>query len=331
MAADREEQTASGLFVYGAEQKTYEVGNIRLGGQPGAQPTALIGTIFYHGHEVFTDEDRDEFDSGAAERLIREQEDFSHAYRQPLLAGRGGAIPRRSLSPDLEYVAGITEMPLLIDGTTSDVRMAGLEFVAKAGLADRIVYNSIQPEIDDEELHAIGQAGVTFAIVLTYNMMDFTTEGRIDSVRKLLPKLEKAGITKPIVDTCVLDMATLGQGRSLMHIVKDEFGLPTGGGVHNAVAILARSEGKDGPTSPSSLPRGLRGHLGSRGRRLCPLRSGRRRKYRLSRRCHDRYGPQPNRHGPGLQARQGSSPPFPDRLTSELTTWSPRNQRFRNL
>ena len=68
MAADRGEQTASGLFVYGAEQKTYEVGNIRLGGQPGAQPTALIGSIFYHGHAVFTDEDRDQFDTSAAER-----------------------------------------------------------------------------------------------------------------------------------------------------------------------------------------------------------------------------------------------------------------------
>jgi tetrahydromethanopterin S-methyltransferase subunit H len=236
MAADRGNQTASGLFVYGAEQKTYEVGNIRLGGQPGAQPTALIGSIFYHGHEVFTDEDRDQFDTQAVLKLIHEQEDFSQRTGNPCLLDVVGATPE-AVVRHLEYVAEVTDMPLLIDGTTSDVRMAGLEFVAKAGLADRIVYNSIQPEIDDEELHAIGQAGVTCAIVLTYNMMDFTTEGRIDSVRKLLPKLEKAGITKPIVDTCVLDMATLGQALSAIHIVKDEFGLPAGGGVHNAVAI----------------------------------------------------------------------------------------------
>jgi tetrahydromethanopterin S-methyltransferase subunit H len=236
MATDRGNQHASGLFVFGAEQKTYEVGNIRIGGQPGAQPTALIGTIFYHGHDLFTDEDRDEFDTSAALVLIREQEDFSTRTGNPCLMDVVGATPE-AIVRHLEFVAGVTEMPLLIDGTTSDVRMAGLEFVAKAGLADRIVYNSIQPEIDDEELQAIQKAGVTCAIVLTYNMMDFTTEGRVDSVRKLLPKLEEAGITKPIVDTCVLDMATLGQALSAMHIVKDQFGLPVGAGVHNAVAI----------------------------------------------------------------------------------------------
>jgi len=236
MVDESKTPTASGLFVYQVEQKSYEVGNIRLGGQPGVQPTALIGSIFYHGHDLFTDEDRDEFDTGAAQKLIREQEDFSRRTGNPCLLDVVGATPE-AIVRHLEFAAGVTEMPLLVDGTTSDVRMAGLDFVAKAGLAERIVYNSIQPTIDDEELRAIRNSGVTCAIVLTYNMLDFTTEGRVDSVRHLLPKLADAGVTKPIVDTCVLDMATLGQALSAMHIVKDQFGLPVGGGVHNAVAI----------------------------------------------------------------------------------------------
>ena len=110
MAEDRGNQTASGLFVYGAEQKTYEVGNIRLGGQPGAQPTALIGSIFYHGHEVFTDEDRDQFDTSAAEKLIREQEDYSQRTGNPCLLDVVGATPE-AIVRHLEYIAGVTDMP----------------------------------------------------------------------------------------------------------------------------------------------------------------------------------------------------------------------------
>jgi len=59
--------------------------------------------------------------------------------------------------------------------------------VAEAGLAHRAVYNSIQPEISDEELRAIQDAGVQAAIVLTYYMQDFTAQGRVQCVRELAP------------------------------------------------------------------------------------------------------------------------------------------------
>jgi tetrahydromethanopterin S-methyltransferase subunit H len=56
-------------------------------------------------------------------------------------------------------------------------------------------------------------------------------------VRQLLPRAQAAGINKLIVDTCVLDLATFGQACSAMFDIKDQMGLPTGGGVHNAVAM----------------------------------------------------------------------------------------------
>ena len=34
-----------------------------------------------------------------------------------------------------------------------------------------------------------------------------------------------------------MDLATMGQALSAMHDIKEEFGLPVGGGVHNAVAM----------------------------------------------------------------------------------------------
>lgn len=225
-----------GLLQFDVPQVTLEIGGVHVGGRPGARPTVLIGSAFYHGHKVHLDEDLGDFVTDEAEKRIRLQDEFAERTGNPCMLDVVGSTPE-ALVKHLEFAARITSAPLLIDGTTTDVRLAGLKFVAQAGLAHRCVYNSIQPEIEDEELAAIQDAGVESAIVLTYYMQDFSAQGRVQSVRELLPRLEQAGIRKLMIDTCVLDLATMGQACSAMHDIKNEFGLPVGGGVHNAVAM----------------------------------------------------------------------------------------------
>lgn len=236
MATSLNEDTASGLLEFSTEQSIVEVGGVCIGGRPGAKPTVLIGSAFYHGHKVNVDEDTGEFDAEEAERRIRVQDEFSELTGSPCMLDVVGATPL-AIEKHLEFAAEVTDAPLLIDGTTVEVRLAGLEYVAKAGLTDRIIYNSIQPGIEDEELAAIRKAGVQSAILLTYYLQDFTGKGRVQAVREMLPRLQEAGIEKLIVDTCVMDLATMGQACSAMYDVKQEFGLPVGGGVHNAVSM----------------------------------------------------------------------------------------------
>jgi tetrahydromethanopterin S-methyltransferase subunit H len=223
------------LLQFDVPQQAWEIGNVTVGGQPGVRPTVLIGTIFYHGHDILRDEDRGEFDTAKATELICAQEEFAERTGNPCMLDVVGATPA-AIRRHLEFAASTTERPLLIDGTTAEVRLAGLEFVKHAGLSDRVVYNSIQPEVGDDELRAVRNAQVTCAILLTYYMNDFTARGRVTSVRELLPKLKAAGISRLLVDTCVLDMATLGQALSAMFDIKCEWGLPVGAGVHNAVS-----------------------------------------------------------------------------------------------
>ncbi len=235
MASGSEKGPTRGLLEFEAEQKSFEIGGVTIGGQPGIQPTVLIGSIFYHGHKITVDEDKGEFQRDEAEKLIRGQEDFSERTGNPCMLDVVGATPE-ALRKHLEFAASVTKMPLLIDGTTPEVRLAGMQYAAEAGLTDRVVYNSIQPQINDDELKAITDAGIESAVILTYNMMDFTAAGRVQSVRDVFPKAEQAGVHKVIIDTCVLDLATLGEACSAIFDVKNEMGLPSGGGVHNAVA-----------------------------------------------------------------------------------------------
>jgi tetrahydromethanopterin S-methyltransferase subunit H len=236
MVSDLTERPARGLLEFAAQQNTFEIGGVCVGGRPGARPTVLIGSVFYHGHKIHIDEDRGDFVIEDAEQRIGLQDKFAELTGNPCMLDVVGATPE-AMERHLEFAAGATTAPLLIDGTTTEVRLAGLQYVARAGLAQRAVYNSIQPDIEDAELMAIRSAGVESAIVLTYYMKDFTAKGRVESLRELLPRLREAGIQKVMVDTCVLDLATMGQACSAMHDIKEEFGLPVGGGVHNAVAV----------------------------------------------------------------------------------------------
>ena len=49
-----------------------------------------------------------------------------------------------------------------------------------------------------------------------------------------------------MVDTCVLDLATLGSACEALFEIKNQIGLPVGGGVHNAVAMWKGLDAKMG-------------------------------------------------------------------------------------
>lgn len=246
MATSPQTESARGLAEFVADQKSFSVGGITVGGRPGVRPAVLVGSIFYHGHKVIIDENKGEFDRDDAERRIRAKEAFAKKTGNPCMLDVVGATPE-AIRRHVEFVAGVTDMPFLVDGTTTEVRQAGMEYAAEAGLMSRVVYNSIQPEVSDAELNMIRELGVETALVLTYYLDDFTAKGRVESVRQLLPKLEDAGVRQVMVDTCVIDLATLGQGCSAMVDIKNEFGLPVGGGVHNAVAMWHGLKEKMGP------------------------------------------------------------------------------------
>ncbi|MDP6057950.1 MAG: hypothetical protein QGH33_03620, partial [Pirellulaceae bacterium] len=215
MSSNLEQKTARGLLEFASPQQTFDVGGVQVGGVPGISPTVMIGSVFYHGHKVNTDEDRGEFDRDGAKKAIEHQDEFSELTGNPCMLDVVGATPD-AIVKHLEFAAQVSECPLLIDGTTDEVRLAGLKYVAEAGLADRVVYNSIQPETSDEELQAISDAGVEAAILLAYYLKDFSAKGRVLAVEELLPRAHEAGIRSLMVDTCVLDLATMGQASGAM-------------------------------------------------------------------------------------------------------------------
>jgi len=223
------------MLKFSTQQKIFEVGKVKVGGQPGENPTVLVGSIFYYRHRIVIDEKTGDLNKEEAEKLIRLQEEVSDKTGNPCMldvVGSTGEAIRKFIS----FVADVTEMPILIDSPSIEVRIAGANYVSEVGLEKRVIYNSLMLESKTEEFQAIKENRVESAILLAYEKAVMTSEARVKAIRELLPKVKEAGVTKPLLDTFVIDIPSLSMACRAMLDLKRELGLPCGCGAHNAIS-----------------------------------------------------------------------------------------------
>ena len=58
------------MLKFNTKQNVYEVGKVKVGGQPGELPTFLIGSIFWLGQKMVYDANKGIFDAKPAEDII---------------------------------------------------------------------------------------------------------------------------------------------------------------------------------------------------------------------------------------------------------------------
>lgn len=227
------------MFRFEKDQKVYDIGGIKVGGQPGEYPTVLIGTIFYEGQKIVEDKKKGIFDKGRAEELIKKQEELSDKVGNPHMLDVV-VISADAISKYLSFVARITDAPLLLDAWPSKVRIQALKYVDEVGLSDRVVNNSLWFASGKDEIEALKNSSVNASVILAYNPKDHWARGPISMLKGtpeekgLLEKAEEAGVKKILIDTGVLHMPHVGISSKSIYDVKREFGLPAGCSPANA-------------------------------------------------------------------------------------------------
>lgn len=229
------------MFRFDKEQAVLDIAGTKIGGQPGEYPTVLAGTIFYGGHKIIDDEKAGTFDKEKAEALIKKMEEMTDITGNPHFVQVFGATPE-ALVKYLEFVGDLSDAPFLIDSTSGEARAAGAKYANEVGLADRAIYNSINMAADATELEALTETDISASIVLGFNPMEPTVEGKMgiwedggSALDKgLLAMAEDCGIDKPLMDVAV---TPLGQGAGVAvrtsFAEKSKWGYPVGSGIHN--------------------------------------------------------------------------------------------------
>lgn len=224
------------MFRFSREQTVFEISGIKVGGQPGENPTVMIGSMFYKGDKIVRDEKSGDFDLEAARTLISRLEEISDKTGLPAMLDVVCST-KENARRYIEFAADATNMPLLIDYVSEDAALSGLEVSKEIGIIDRLILNSINPETKSIVYEKAEEVGLRSAIALTYSTRAIISyRERIRLLETLMPKIKAAGITNILVDTVVMDIATLGLACKAIFEVKEQYGYPTGCGAHNAIA-----------------------------------------------------------------------------------------------
>jgi len=223
------------MFKFKMQQKVFDINGVKVGGQPCENTTVLIGSMFYHGHKVVLDEKTGKIDKEKAEKLIKDQEEFSEKTGIPFMLDVVSST-EEAIRRFIDFVANVTKAPFLIDSTSTEVKVAGIKYADETGLEKRVVYNSLTLESKPEEFEAIKESGIESAILLAYKSGVMTSAQRVEVLERLLPKTQEIGITKPLLDTFVIDIPSLSLACRTIFDLKGKMGLPCGCGSHNAVA-----------------------------------------------------------------------------------------------
>ena len=210
-------------FKFEKEQKTFEIGNAKIGGQPGENPTFLIGSIFWLGQKMVQDANKGIFDAKAAEDIINRCQTQSDITGVKFALDIVGTT-ETAFEKYIDFVPNHTDAPLMLDAMSPKTRMAAANLAKRMGLTDRCLYNSVYKGVTDAELANLKESGIKMSIVLADDPKDTTLEG---------------GITKPLVDTAIPAFEPdMGTSVRAITIMKEKYGYPVGLGSGNVVTTM---------------------------------------------------------------------------------------------
>jgi tetrahydromethanopterin S-methyltransferase subunit H len=235
------------MFRPKVNQRIFEIGSVKIGGQPGQLPTLLIGNVFYKGMPEVTDHKKGNFDKKAVLKWIRKAEELAEKTGVPHFLDVMATYPQ-AMKRYISFVSDHSDSPFLVDGATPETRIASLNFVSEIGLQDRVIFNALSPRTPKSELEAIRNSRIKAAILLAENEVDYTPQGRISALKGigdqagLLKTAEKVGIEKIFVDTIVFDVPSIAYAVEAIKLVKDELGYPAGCSPANATYEWRRQQ-----------------------------------------------------------------------------------------
>jgi tetrahydromethanopterin S-methyltransferase subunit H len=139
----------------------------------------------------------------------------------------------------IDFVSKHSDAPLMLDAMSPKTRMAAADMAKKMGLADRCLYNSVYKGVTDVELAKLKESGIKMSIVLADDPKDTTLEGKMKVIQEALALADKAGITKPLIDTAIPAFAPdMGTAVRTIPIMKEKYGHPVGLGSGNVVTTM---------------------------------------------------------------------------------------------
>src|SRR5680860_999094 len=199
------------MFNIDREQKVFDIGGAKVGGQPGANPPLVLPSLFQKGDPCVESRRERRFDKKKAAEQIKRLEELSDLTGIPAIVAMV-ANSGEEMKNYIDFYVQTTDIPFAIDMWKMDPRLEATKYVAEQGLQDRLLYNSVTVWSEDveSEVEQIKELGVKHLVTVVMDMVDQSPNGRITALDDMLRKLEPGGFESIIVDTSVMNLPATG-------------------------------------------------------------------------------------------------------------------------
>ncbi len=234
------------MFTFERHQEICEIGGVKIGGQPGENPTFMMGSMFYSGHKKVLESERDrkkaKFNKDKAEELINKLETLSDETGIPVGLDLVANYSQEA-SRYIDFVTSVTDMPFSTDIWNLKPKLGAARYVAEQNLQDRHIYNSLAPWSTDIrlEVETIRELKLKNVILVAFNSKDPSIAGKLGILRKdLLPWAREAGFKNCLIDTSLMSVPSSAFAFLAGKLVKEELGLPVGCAPSNGSDMVKR-------------------------------------------------------------------------------------------
>lgn len=120
-------------------------------------------------------------------------------------------------------------------------------------IQNRVIYNSLDENLIEEELEVIKDHGLKTAVILAFSSKHLKPKNRIqlltgsEKEEGLLSKAKRAGLTQFLIDPGVLDVASNSWTTKVIYDVKEQYGYPGGCAPSNALYLWKKMRSKGTP------------------------------------------------------------------------------------
>jgi tetrahydromethanopterin S-methyltransferase subunit H len=229
------------MFTFTKEQKVFDIGGYKIGGQPGENPPLLIASMFHNKDRILQDR-KGNFDRQKAVELLKKQEELSKSTGIPAMVAMVANSPEEA-KIYIDFYLEHTDMPFGIDMWVAEKRAKATEYVAELGVQDKFLYNSITPWDKDIKGQAqrLKDLGIKHVIIQAFDDADQTPAGRLKSLESILEQ-GADGFESIIVDTSVMNLPSTSFSLVANRLIKEKLGIPCGGAYSNGTHMWKESK-----------------------------------------------------------------------------------------
>ncbi|MFQ5834164.1 MAG: tetrahydromethanopterin S-methyltransferase subunit H [Candidatus Thorarchaeota archaeon] len=241
------------MFVFKKEQEVCDFGGIKIGGNPGENPTVLIGGLFFKGQPIVEDTKQGQFDKELAKEWIETGKEMSKKTGHPFIVQAFGRTAT-AMERHLEWLVENYDGPFIFESTSAKTRMKAIQYCDEAGLKERAIYNSVNLSLKNDEKEILKASSFENAIVLGWSPKAMSLPERMNVIKEMITEAEHLGIHNMVIDPATMPVGSgFGLEFRTTLAVKSELGLPTCLAPHNAPSAWRFIKRKNLDNEPTYL------------------------------------------------------------------------------